>query len=99
MFTLIGLRGRLNYLEDTVRCLRAELKRLGAELELLNKRPTVELVTCEQCGCAVIEKEALKGKSVIKGLCIVHCIPGLYEERSEHIHTPHYCKACSLRKT
>ena len=83
--------------------LKERVDRLERGLKQLDKRvdnrPIINLVTCEKCGCAVIKKEALKGKSVIKGLCIVHYIPGLYEESFEHIHTPHYCKACSLRKT
>ncbi len=89
---MFGLKERVDRLEEMLNGQEAWMARLEAG------RPE-GLVTCEKCGCAVKQSQALKGKSVIKGLCIVHYIPGLYEERSEHIHTPHYCKACSLRKT
>ena len=58
---MFGLKERVDYLEDTLKNHRAELKRLGVGIKRLDEEPCIELVTCEKCGCAVIKEEALKG--------------------------------------
>ena len=84
---MFGLRGTADCLKN----ISDLLKEHRVRRERLEKQPIVDLITCEKCGCAVIKGEALKGVSVIKER-------PLYEERSEYIYTPYYCKACPAGK-
>lgn len=62
------------------------------------------VIECESCGCLVLEKTAIKGKSEIRkknvstGKQVFDTGTITTAEEREYIYTPYYCKICGEEK-
>lgn len=77
-------------------CYNSMLSRVEKTEAVVNG--ATKLVTCEDCGCAVMEKDARNGKSEIRER--IKAAPrGSMPDFEPYVHTPKLCKHCAGERT
>jgi len=66
-------------------------------LEETKHTPCEILVTCEECGCAILSPYAVKGESVIEEVEFLAFYIIIRKIREERIREVYYCKACATK--
>jgi archaellum component FlaC len=90
-----GKTHRLEGLAESVDGLQSEVDDLTTNVSGLSKQP--EAVSCESCGCLVLKKNAVEGKSEVVDE-LEWSSQDLFDfrlKKVKKIHTPYYCKFCA----
>jgi len=104
---MFGVRGKIKYLADVVNNMKGNVNMLISEVgelkasSLSNKKYiekiVPDIVTCADCGCAVVKDRAYKGESIIKQDTVCPLWSPVPIKGEPYIYTPILCKKCASK--